>query len=188
MTGHPYVTTSSAHAPAWLATANPVLRLRPPEGVRTLTPRARGQGPALTALWKPAGAQALAWRRATINQAALQHGGGPPHVVLYALTRAGLDPHDDLAAAQGHAARHSFAVIDRIVDTLDGHGASDDPTLRRGYARALRLLADPASPVRGVVTVSRTSVSPIDRIYEAQMQWIAARSGGLWLVRAETDI
>ncbi|MGW4103158.1 hypothetical protein [Streptomyces sp. NPDC004976] len=107
---------------------------------------------------------------------------------VHALTRADLDPHDDLAAAQGHAARHSFTVADRIVDTLDGHGSSDDPTLRRGYARALRLLADPDSPVRGIVAVSRISVPPIDRIYEAQLHCIAARSGGLWLVRAETEL
>ncbi|MEU3046795.1 hypothetical protein ABZ705_09715 [Streptomyces sp. NPDC006984] len=123
-----------------------------------------------------------------MNQAALRHTSGPLPVVLYAFTRAGADAHDDLAAAQGQATRQSFTVTDRIVDILDGHGDRDDPTLRRGYARALRLLADPASPVRGVVAVSRASVSPIDRIYEAQLRWIAERSGGLWLVRAETDI
>ncbi|MHC3392341.1 hypothetical protein ACLQ2E_23185 [Streptomyces lavendulocolor] len=178
----------STHAPTLSAAADPPSRLRPPDDVRTLTPRARGQRPAPAPPWRPAGAQALAQQRAAINQAALRHADGPPHVVLYALTRADRDPHDDLAADQGHAARHSFTVADRIVDTLDGHGDGDDPTLRRGYARALRLLADPASPVRGLVAISRTSVSPIDQIYETQLHWIAARSGGLWLVRAETEI
>jgi alkylation response protein AidB-like acyl-CoA dehydrogenase len=178
----------STQVPALSAAADPLPRLRPPDGVRTLTPRTRNQRPAPPPLSRPAGAQALARQRIAINQAALRHADGPPHVVVYALTRAGMDPHHDLAAAQGYAARHSFTVADRIVDTLDGHGDGDDPTLRRGYARALRLLADPASPVCGVVGVSRTSVSPIDRIYEAQLRWMAARSGGLWLVRAETEL
>ncbi|MFJ3933761.1 MULTISPECIES: hypothetical protein [unclassified Streptomyces] len=123
-----------------------------------------------------------------MNQAALRHAGGPLHVVLYALTVPGRDPHGDLATAQGSAAQHNFTVTDRIVDTLDGRTSGDAPALRRGYARALRLLADQASPVRGVVAVSRASVSRIDRIYEAQLRWIAGRSGGLWLVRAETEI
>ncbi|MFJ4003862.1 hypothetical protein ACIPWL_10440 [Streptomyces sp. NPDC090023] len=178
----------NTHAPTLPAAADPLSRLGPPSDVRTLTPRARGQRPALAPLWRPTEVQALARQRAAINQAALQHADGLPHVVLYALTRADLDPHDDLAAAQEHATRHSFTVAERIVDGLDGHGDGDDPTLRRGYARARHLLADPASPVRGIVAVSRTSVSPIDRINEAQLLWIAARAGGLWLVRAETEL
>ncbi|WP_217131528.1 hypothetical protein [Streptomyces sp. AC558_RSS880] len=178
----------STHAPTLSAAADPLSRLQPPDGVRTLTPRARGQRPAPVPPWRPAGALALARQRAAINQAALRHVDGPPYVVLYALTRADLDPHGDLAAAQGHATLHSFTVTDRIVDTLDGHRDGDDPTLRCGYARALRLLADLASPVRGVVAVSRTLVSPIDRIYEAQLRSITARAGGLWLVRAETEL
>ncbi|MET7296978.1 hypothetical protein ABZS79_33615 [Streptomyces griseoloalbus] len=178
----------SLQAPAPSVGVGAPLPLLPPDDVRTLAPRARGQRPALAPLWRPAGSQALAGQRAAINQAALRHVDGPPHMVLYALTRADLDPHNDLAAAQGYAAQHSFPVTDRIVDTLDSHGDGDDPTLRRGYARALHLVADPAPPVRGVAAVSRTSVSPIDRIYETQLRWIAARSGGLWLVRAETEI
>jgi hypothetical protein len=178
----------STPASALPAAVAPPSRLRPPDDARTLTPRAHGQRPAPAPLLRPAGAQALARQRATLNQAALLHADGPPHVVLYALTRTGMDPHDDLAAAQGYAARHAFTVTDRIVDTLDAHGDGDDPTLRRGYARARRLLADPASPVRGIVAVSRTSVSPIDRIYETQLHCIAARAGGLWLVRSETEL
>ncbi|MFJ3934144.1 non-ribosomal peptide synthetase [Streptomyces sp. NPDC090029] len=170
------------------AAVDPPPYLQPPADVRTLLPRARSRRPVPAPLWRPAGAPALAGQRAAMNQAALRHTSGPLPVVLYAFTRAGADAHDDLAAAQGQATRQSFTVTDRIVDILDGHGDRDDPTLRRGYARALHLLADPASPVRGVVAVSRASVSPIDRIYEAQLRWIAGQSGGLWLVRGETEI
>ncbi|WP_331752312.1 hypothetical protein [Streptomyces chartreusis] len=147
----------STHAPALPAAADPLSRLWPPDDVQTLTPRACGQRPTPAVLWHQAGAQALAGQRTAISQAALRHADGPPHVVLYALTRADLNPHDALAATQGHATRHSFTVDDRIVDVLDGHGDGDYPTLQRGHARALSTVADPASPVRGVVAVSRMS-------------------------------
>ena len=60
--------------------------------------------------------------------------------------------------------------MDRIVDTLtrDDQASTHQPELRRGYARALHLLGDPASPVRGLVTISQTAVTRVGRLYEAQ--------------------
>ncbi|MFI1648206.1 hypothetical protein ACH4XT_14880 [Streptomyces avidinii] len=41
---------------------------------------------------------------------------------------------------------------------------------------------------KGSCTVSRTSVSPIGRIYETQLYRVAAQSGGLRLLRAKSQI
>ncbi|MEU2354422.1 hypothetical protein ABZ599_15890 [Streptomyces misionensis] len=109
-------------------------------------------------------------------------------VVLYALVVSGRAPDDDLAAARGCAVRHGLLVTDCIVGTLPDRTDGDDPTHRRGYARALRLVADPSSPVRGLVAVSRTALSPIDAIYERELSRIADHRGGLWLVRGESYI
>ncbi|MFI5857405.1 hypothetical protein [Streptomyces parvulus] len=163
-----------------------------------LPPPARGLPPRAPAL-RPAPAtppplrdsQALAVWRAAINRAALARADGENlSVVLYALTRPGGDPHDDLAAARSYAQRERLLVVDQIVDTLGHHdqACEDDPALRRGYARALHLLGDPSSPVRGVVAVSRTAVTPDGRLYEAQLALHATRGTALHLVRGETDI
>ncbi|MGW3387394.1 hypothetical protein [Streptomyces cinereoruber] len=163
--------------------------LVPPPG-RVLPPRARALRPA------PAAAPPLkdprtldAWR-ATINRTAVARSGGPLSVVLYALTRPGGDPHTDLAAAQQYADAQRLLVVDRIVDTLarDDQACADQPELRRGYARTLHLLGDPTSPVRGLVTVSQTAVSRVDRLYEAELARYAALRVALFLVRAETEI
>ncbi|MFD4683599.1 hypothetical protein ACFWP1_33365 [Streptomyces sp. NPDC058425] len=151
-------------------------------------PALRPDPPALPPLKSP---RALAAWRATINRAALTRAGtATPAVVLYALTRPGGDPHADLATARGYAAAHRLHVADQIVDTIGLHdqACEDDPTLRRGYARALHLLADPSSPVQGVVAVSRTAVTSDGRLYEDQLALHAARGTALHLVRAETDI
>ncbi|GHH56744.1 hypothetical protein [Streptomyces candidus] len=59
-----------------------------------------------------------------------------------------------------------------LVDTLDSvdlRTGGDNPLLRRGYARALQMLADPTCPVRGVVAVSRTAITSVDRLYQDQL-------------------
>ncbi|MFF8902475.1 hypothetical protein ACF082_33950 [Streptomyces lydicus] len=111
-------------------------------------------------------------------------------MVLYTLTGPGGDPHVDLAAAQGYADAHRLLVVDRIVDFLSGgdHTCADDPELRRGYARALHLMGDPSSAVRGVIAPSQTAVTLAGRLYEAQLSKYAALGAGLFLVRAETEI
>ncbi|MFF4557747.1 hypothetical protein [Streptomyces sp. NPDC001422] len=156
---------------------------------RRLRPRADAQRPkqplpvpALAAL------QAL---RHTMNRAALSV-PGPPYVLLYALTGPGQETHDDLAAIRGYAAAkhltvHEPPIVDALDDT-DVRTGGDDPLLRRGYARALQLLADPACPVRGVVAVSRTAITIADRLYQDQLTWYAAQQAGLWLIRSETQI
>ncbi|MFF3697281.1 hypothetical protein [Streptomyces sp. NPDC002221] len=101
----------------------------------------------------------------------------------------GQDPGNDLAEARGLAAAHQLPVADQIVDILDLVDArADNPALRRGYARALRLLADPASPVHGMVAVSRTAITLADRPYEDQLLWHIHHHTGLWLVRNESAI
>jgi hypothetical protein len=106
------------------------------------------------------------------------------HVVLYAIARPDQDPYGDLATCQGHATLHGLVVIDRITDTA----ATDDPTGRRGYARLLRRLADPTTPVHGVVATERDSITPIDRLYNDQLTWYAAHHAGLWLIQPEANL
>ncbi|MFE0774207.1 hypothetical protein [Streptomyces sp. NPDC058861] len=162
-----------------------------PPLARELPPRTPALRPAPAAPPPLKGPQALAVWRATINRAALARSSGEDlPVVLYALTRPGGDPHDDLAAARSYAHAERLLIVDQIVDTLGHHdqACEDDPTLRRGYARALHLLSDPSSPVRGVVAVSRTAVTPDGRLYEAQLALHATRGTALHLVHAETGI
>ncbi|MFE0774276.1 hypothetical protein [Streptomyces sp. NPDC058861] len=168
----------------------PEAALLPPPA-RGLLPRAPALRPGLAVPPPLKDFQALAVWRAAINRAALARAEGENlSVVLYALTRPGGDPHDDLAAARGYAQAERLLVVDQIVDTLGRHdrAGEDDPTLRRGYARALHFLGNPSSPVRGVVAVSRTAVTPDGRLYEAQLALHAARGTALHLVRAETGI
>ncbi|MER6520226.1 hypothetical protein ABT246_25645 [Streptomyces sp. NPDC001553] len=154
---------------------------------RTLPPRTRDRRPSPAA--PSPDLRALAARRAAINRAACAP-PGPLHVVLYALTGLGMDPSADLAEARGYAEREHLVVIDQVVDTLTSRaaGGADDPMLRRGYGRVLQMLGDPASPVRGVVAVSRIAISPVDHLYEAQLIRYADRGAGLWFVRRETEI
>ncbi|MFD9771693.1 hypothetical protein ACFWXE_15445 [[Kitasatospora] papulosa] len=168
----------------------PEAALLPPPA-RGLPPRARALRPAPAALPPLKDFQALAAWRATINRAALARSSGAHlSVVLYALTRPSGDAHADLAAARSYAQKERLLVVDQIVDTPGHHdqACEDDPTLRRGYARALHLLGNPSSPVRGVVAVSRTAVAPDGRLYEAQLALHAARGTALHLVCGETDI
>jgi hypothetical protein len=161
-----------------------------PPPARALPPRARALRPAPAAPPPLQDPRALAAWRTEINRAALARWGGNLSVVLYTLTGPGGDPHDDLAAAQGYADTHRLLVADRIIDTVtrDDQTCADDPTLRRGYARTLHLLGDPASPVHGLVAISQTTVTPAGRLYEAQLNRYAAHGAGLFLVRAETGI
>ncbi|MFE9137940.1 hypothetical protein [Streptomyces sp. NPDC007355] len=163
--------------------------LVPPPG-RVLPPRARTLRPAPAAAPPLKDSRTLAAWRATINRTALTRSGEPLSVVLYALTGPGGDPNTDLAAAQQYAAAHRLVAVDRIVDTLarDDQASTDQPELRRGYARALHLLGDPVSPVRGLVTISQTAVTRVGRLYEAQLDRYAALRVALFLVRAETEI
>ncbi|GGU38396.1 hypothetical protein GCM10010289_69260 [Streptomyces violascens] len=93
--------------------------------------------------------KSLEARRRTINRAALSQAGSAS-VVAYALTVADQTPNADLAAARGYATIKHLDVVATIVDTLDSVDArADEPFLRRGYARVLRMMADPDSPVRG---------------------------------------
>lgn len=162
----------------------------PPPAGRTLPPRAPELRPDPVPDATPPlkDSRALAAWRATINRTALARSGENLSVVLYALIRPGGDPHDDLADARSYAQAERLLVVDQIVDTLGHHdqACEDDPTLRRGYARALHLLGDQSSPVRGFVAVSRTAVTPDGRLYEAQLALHAARGTALHLVRGET--
>ncbi|MEU7028887.1 hypothetical protein AB0A60_19625 [Streptomyces sp. NPDC046275] len=164
--------------------------LVPPPG-RVLPPRARGLRPVPAVPPPLRSPRALASWRADINRAAVARLAGEDlPVVLYALTGPGGDPHDDLAAAQGYAEAHRLLVVDRIVDFLarGDQGCADEPELRRGYARALHLMGDPASPARGVTAVSQTAVTPVGRLYEDQLALYATRGTALHLVRGETKI
>ncbi|MEU9416000.1 hypothetical protein [Streptomyces sp. NPDC048272] len=75
-----------------------------------------------------------------------------------------------------------------ILDPVDARTGADDPSLRRGYARARQMVADPACAVRGVVAVSRSAITPAVGLYQDQLTWYANRRAGLWLVRRETEI
>lgn len=156
---------------------------------RRLRPRADTQRPKQP-LPVPA-LEALHAQRLTMNRAALS-APGPPYVLLYALTGSGQETHDDLAAMRGHAtAKHLTVHEPPIVDALDDtdvRTGGDDPLLRRGYARALQMLANPTCPVLGVVAVSRTAITIADRLYQDQLTWYAAQQAGLWLIRSETQI
>ncbi|WEH37868.1 hypothetical protein PZB75_31185 (plasmid) [Streptomyces sp. AM 4-1-1] len=158
---------------------------------RRLYPRAGAQRPAPAEPPPVPALGVLEAERLTMNRVVLSV-PGPTDVVLYALTGPGREVHDDLAAVRGYAAAHRLTVHGPpIVDALDAtdvRTGGDDPLLRRGYARALRMLADPASPVRGVIAVSRTAITLADRLYQDQLTWYAARRAGLWLVRGETQI
>ncbi|MER7145310.1 MULTISPECIES: hypothetical protein [Streptomyces] len=131
-------------------------------------------------------------RRHGINRAALHaKDAGPLHVVLYALTGPDQDVHDQLTVARGHAAALGLPIAGPpIVDTLDHIDArtgGDNPLLRRGYTRALRMITEPG-PVRGVVAASRSAVSASLHLYDAQLTWYADHRAGLWLARNETEI
>lgn len=157
---------------------------------RRLPPRPSGNRPQPDFLPDPE-PRALELRRTAANRAARAH-PGPLHIVLYALTGPDGTANTDLAAARGYAERKHLVVTGPpLVDTLDAidiRTGGDDPLLRRGYARALQMLADPTCPVRGVVAVSRTAITPVDRLYQDQLSWYADRHAGLWLVRGETAI
>ncbi|MFI2736635.1 hypothetical protein [Streptomyces sp. NPDC018711] len=172
-----------------MSTLTKVPGLMPSPG-RVLPPRARALRPAPATPLPLEGPRALAARRNELNRNVRARSGGTLSVVLYALTVPGGDPHPDLADAQGYAVAHGLVVADRIVDTLarDDQASTDNPKLRRGYARALHLLGDPASPVRGLVAISQTAVTPVRRLYEIQLSGYAAFGAGLFLVRAETEI
>ncbi|MGW8330574.1 hypothetical protein ACWGLE_22100 [Streptomyces sp. NPDC055897] len=152
---------------------------------RSLLPRPFAQRPD-----HPAHLRALEARRRTINRAALEH-PGPVGVLLYALTLSGQSPSDDLAAARGYSTAHPRLLVhDHIADVagmpsqLDAR--ADDPLLRRGYARAVQMIADPSCPVRGIIAVSRTAITHSDRLYEDQLAWLSRNRAGLWLVRGES--
>ena len=107
-----------------------------------------------------------------------------------ALALSGQSPSDDLAATRGYSTTHPRLLVhDHIADTLDQLDArADDPHLRRGYARAMQMIADPACPVRGIIAVSRTAITRADRLYEDQLAWLSRTRTGLWLVRNESAI
>ncbi|MEU9599821.1 hypothetical protein AB0E06_23775 [Streptomyces sp. NPDC048109] len=167
----------------------PPAGLVPPPG-RVLPPRARALRPAPAEAPPLKDHRALAVWRDGINRAALARFREALPVVLYALTGPGGDPHADLAAAQGYADAHRLLVVDRIVDFLNAgdQASAYDPHRRRGYTRALHLMGDPSSATRGLVTISQTAVTPVGRLYEAQLALYAARSTALHLVRGETEI
>ncbi|MGC4998528.1 hypothetical protein [Streptomyces sp. DT195] len=165
----------------------PVAALVPPHG-RGLPTRGPAFRPGSDAPAAAMSREALSAWRADINRIASEGSGDGLSVVLYALTRPGGDPHGDLATAQGYADAQQLVVVDRIFDVVagDDHPCVVDPALRRGYARALHLMGDPSSPVRGLVAVSRTAVTPADRTYRDQLALCAARGTALHLVRGET--
>ncbi|MFE5859714.1 hypothetical protein [Streptomyces virginiae] len=158
---------------------------------RALPPRPYGQRPEQAGPLPAPALAALETQRLTMNQAALA-APGPLHVVLYALTGPRREANGDLAAARGYAeVQHLTVAGPPIVDALDDvdiRTGGDDPLLRRGYARALRMVANPGCAVRGVVAVSRTAITAADRLYADQLTWYADRRAGLWLVRGETQI
>ncbi|WP_371792985.1 hypothetical protein OG285_32150 [Streptomyces sp. NBC_01471] len=158
---------------------------------RTLRPRGYGQRPEPEEPLPAPGFDALKTLRLTMNRVALA-APGPLEVVLYALTGPNRETHGDLSAVRGYAAAEHLTVngppIVDALDDVDARTGAENPLLRRGYARALQVLADPNCPVRGVVAVSRTSITLADRIYQDQLTWYAAQSAGLWLVRGETPI
>jgi hypothetical protein len=156
---------------------------------RSLLPRAvrHRPEPLIPPADKP-NARSLAARRTVINYAARTMHPTPLQVVLYALTLPGGDPRDDLAACQGYADAQHLAVTDRIVDDTQDRTGADDPSLRRGYSRMLHALADPTTPVHGVVAVSRTAITTNNRLYEQQLTTLNTYEAGLWLLRAETAI
>ncbi|MFJ5635121.1 hypothetical protein ACIQF5_21090 [Streptomyces goshikiensis] len=175
------VSALAAHVPDF-AQVPPGRRLRPRADAHRPAP---AQPPPLPDLG------ALEAQRLTMNRAVLAV-PGPTVVVLYALTGPGRKAHHDLDAARGYAAAQRLTVHGApIVDTLDEtdvRTGGEDPLLRRGYTLALRMLADLTCPVRGVVAVSRTAITPDDRLYRNQLTWYAAQRAGLWLVRGETQI
>lgn len=158
---------------------------------RRLAPRASSNRPRPDFLPGP-DPRALESRRTAANNRAARTHPGPLHIVLYALTGPDGTANTDLAAARGYAERQHLVVTGSpLVDTLDSidvRTGGDDPLLRRGYARALQMVADPACLVRGVVAVSRTAITPDDLLYQDQLSWYADRRAGLWLVRGETAI
>lgn len=170
-----------------VCTATPEPRMAGAASGRGLLPRPAGLRPASGTPVQPIAPDVLARMREAMNRAVIARSTNRPVVVLYALARQGGCPDGDLAACQGYAAAHGLVVADRFVDTVDDHGAADDPSLRRGYARALQQLSGPASNVTGLVSVSRTAISPVDLLYRGQLTRIAVLDGGLWLVRRETD-
>ncbi|MGW7312243.1 hypothetical protein [Streptomyces sp. NPDC054865] len=167
----------------------PDLTVVPPG--RALPPRPYGQRPEQARPLPTPALAALETQRLTMNQAALA-APGSLQVLLYALTGPHRDANGDLAAVRGYAqAQHLTVAGPPIVDTLDEvdiRTGGDNPLLRRGYARALRMMDDPGCAVGGVVAVSRTAITAADRLYADQLTWYAGRRAGLWLVRGETDI
>ncbi|MEW1569794.1 hypothetical protein AB0454_43620 [Streptomyces sp. NPDC093509] len=158
---------------------------------RRLRPRTGTQRPAPATPPPLSSLGALEAQRLTMNRAVLSV-SGPTDVVLYALTGPGRTAHDDLAAVRGYTSAqrltvHGAAIVDALDET-DVRTGGDDPLLRRGYARAMRMLADPTCSARGVVAVSRTTITIADRLYQDQLTWYAAQQAGLWLVRRETQI
>lgn len=110
----------------------------------------------------------------------------PLQVVLHALTLPAGNPHDDLTAGQGCAHAQHLLVTDRIVNDTQDRTGTDDPSLRRGYSRLLHALADPATPVHGVVAVSRTAITTraaTDHVQHAQGRPVAAPRRDLNLTR-----
>ncbi|MEU8544800.1 hypothetical protein AB0C52_33185 [Streptomyces sp. NPDC048717] len=132
----------------------------------------------------------LATQRERLNKSALAIHGDGPVVVPYVVVVEGGDPRGDLALVLGYAALHGLAVTDPVIDTLshEDQACADNPALRPGYARTLRLLADPASPVIGAVALSQSSVTADARSYQAQLGWYDEHQAALFLVRDEATI
>ncbi|MFE9802965.1 hypothetical protein ACFYP6_29565 [Streptomyces goshikiensis] len=158
---------------------------------RELPPRAPGRRPEPTEPLPVPDLRTLEALRSEINRAALAL-PGPLHVVLYALIGPEGKVNADLAAARGFAEAQHLVVVGPplvdILDSVDARTGGEDPLLRRGYARARQMVTDPACAVRGVVAVSRTAITPADRLYQDQLTWYADRRAGLWLLRGETQI
>ncbi|MFJ8752167.1 hypothetical protein ACIREO_22965 [Streptomyces sp. NPDC102441] len=124
-------------------------------------------------------AQQQCSRRRRLNDTLRAHGA--LHVGLYALVPPAQDPHDNLAACQGHAELQGLVVMERIAAISTTR--ADDPALRRGYARLLSNLADPAVPLHGVVAADRNTITTPD-----QLTWFAAHRAGLWPGESETGL
>ncbi|MGW6454314.1 hypothetical protein ACWF94_00020 [Streptomyces sp. NPDC055078] len=120
--------------------------------------------------------------RRQANAGAEEYRTGPMTVVLYALTRPGGDPRDDLALAQGLAGSRQWPVHARHSDTT----GDLDPALRPGWARALNDLG--RQHAQAVVAVSRTAISNTTALYEQELARLRGHRAALYLVREETHL
>jgi hypothetical protein len=117
--------------------------------------------------------------RRVVYENAVNRGGEPFSVVVYALTTTGRRPTSALARAEAYAHDRGWRVIREV---FDDYGVTN-PRERHGWAGTLSLIR--GAHAQGVVTVDQSAVSDVGSEYEQALLWLLDHFSFLAHVPAE---